>query len=202
LGVAAVSGIVVREHIGEVLDMAMILVHEFMTLDGVYEDPSWTFDYPFDPKMGEAIAGIMGSCEAILLGRRTHQMFEPAWSPRTAKEDPGAPFMNESRKYVVSRTLKETTWNNSEIVEGYSADTVRALKEHHRGNLYVSGSGTLVRAMLADGLVDELHLFVFPLVAGRGGRLLEDGVPETRLALKSCEAYSNGAVYLVYERAR
>ena len=71
--------------------MGKILVHEFMTLDGVNEDPSWTFGYEFDPKMGEAIARIMGSCDAILLGRRTYTMFEPAWSPRTAQEDPGAP---------------------------------------------------------------------------------------------------------------
>jgi dihydrofolate reductase len=179
-----------------------ILVHEFMTLDGVNEDPSWTFDYPFDPKMGEAIAQLMGSCDAILLGRKTYVMFEPAWSKRTAKEDPGAPFMNESRKYVVSKTLKDTTWNNSEIVEGYDADAIGALKEHHKGNLYVSGSGTLVRAMLADGLVDELHLFVFPVVRGHGGRLFAEGAPESKFVLAECERYSNGVVYLAYERAR
>lgn len=178
--------------------MGKILVHEFMTLDGVNEDPSWTFGYPFDPKMGEAIAQVMGSCDAILLGRKTYSMFEPAWSKRTAKEDPGAPFMNESRKYVVSSTLKEATWSNSDIVSGYDSSAIRAIKERHRG-LYVSGSGTLVRAMLADGLVDELHLFVFPLVRGHGERLFGDSGRESKVSLSSCEAYSSGVVHLGYE---
>ena len=84
--------------------MGKILVHEFISLDGVIESPTWTADYPFDPKMGEAIAKIMGSSKALLLGRRTFEMFAPAWSARTADEDPGAPFMNESPKYVVSST--------------------------------------------------------------------------------------------------
>jgi hypothetical protein len=83
-----------------------IAVHEFITLDGVFEASSWSFDYPYDPKMGEAIGRIMGSCQAILLGRRTYQEFAPAWSGRTAEEDPGAPFMNESPKYVVSASLQ------------------------------------------------------------------------------------------------
>ena len=75
--------------------MGKIAVHEFITLDGVFETPTWTMDYPFDPKMGEAIGGIMGSSKGLLLGRRTFEMFAPAWSGRTAEEDPGAPFMNE-----------------------------------------------------------------------------------------------------------
>ena len=184
----------------EVFGVGRILVHEFITVDGVNEDPSWTFGYEFDPKMGEAIARIMGSCEAILLGRRTYAMFEPAWSTRTAEDDPGAPFMNDSRKYVVSKTLRDATWSNSELVDGYSAGAIQALKDHHDRNLYVSGSGTLVRAMLADGLVDELHLFLFPLVLGRGGRLFCDDGSETKLTLVSSEAYANGVVHLGYGR--
>ena len=181
--------------------MGKVVVHEFMSLDGVIEDPRWTFDFGYDPKMGEAIGRVMGSCEAILLGRTTYVMFEPAWSKRTAAEDPGAPFMNGSRKYVVSKTLKETTWNNSEIVDGYSADAIRAIKEHHDRNLYVSGSGTLVRAMLGDGLVDELQLFVYPIVLGSGGRLFGDGGPRVKFALSESERYSNGVVHLAYELA-
>ena len=85
--------------------MGKIAVHEFITLDGVIEDPRWTMDYPFDPKMGTAIGAIMGASRGLLLGRRTYEMFAPAWSGRTAEQDPGAPFMNESTKYVVSSTL-------------------------------------------------------------------------------------------------
>src|SRR5437660_9741319 len=99
--------------------MGKIAVHEFMTLDGVIDAPSWTFDYPFDPKMGEAIAAIMGSCGAILLGRRTYEEFAPAWSSRSAEEDPGAPFMNESPKYVVSGTLQRRAWSNSTVLSPY-----------------------------------------------------------------------------------
>ena len=179
--------------------MGTIAVHEFITLDGVIEDPSWTFDYPFDPKMGQAIAAIMGSSKAILLGRRTYQEFAPTWSTRTAEEDPGAPFMNGAPKYVVSGTLRIADWNNSTILGPYSADTIRELKDRIAGNLYVSGSGTLVRAMLADGLVDELHLFVYPLAHGAGQRLFSDGGPETKLALAGSEAYSNGVLHLTYK---
>ena len=85
--------------------MGNIQVHEFASLDGVIDNPSWTFDFGFDPRMGEAIGGAMSTCEGILLGRKTYEMFEPAWSSRTAEEDPGAPFMNDTTKYVVSSTL-------------------------------------------------------------------------------------------------
>src|ERR1039458_4418541 len=86
--------------------MGTIAVHEFITLDGVIDAPTWTFDYGFDPKMGEAIGAIMGSSTAILLGRRTYEEFVPAWSGRTAEQDPGAPFMNDSPKYVISSFLR------------------------------------------------------------------------------------------------
>jgi dihydrofolate reductase len=178
-----------------------IAVHEFITLDGVMEAPSWSFDYPYDAKMGEAIGQIMGSSKAILLGRRTYQEFAPAWSGRTAEEDPGAPFMNESPKYVVSASLQAGEWKNSTILGPYSPDTIRDLKARVDGGIYVSGSGTLVRALLADGLVDELHLFVYPLVQGVGKRLFADNGPAIKLALAGSETYSNGALHLTYRSA-
>jgi dihydrofolate reductase len=181
--------------------MGEIAVHEFITLDGVIEDPRWTFDYPFDPKMGEAIAAIMGASKAILLGRRTYEQFFPAWSERTAEEDPGAPFMNESPKYVVSATLESADWSNSTIVGPYSADAIRGIKDQVDGKIYVSGSGTLVRAMLADGLVDELHLFVFPVALGAGGRLFPDGGPSGKFTLDAIDAYDSGVVHLAYRPA-
>jgi len=178
--------------------MGKIAVHEFITLDGVIEEPSWTMDYPFDPKMGEAIGAIMGSSKALLLGRRTFEMFAPAWSGRTAEDDPGAPFMNESPKYVVSATLQSAEWNNSTILGPYQADAIRDLKKRLDGDIYVSGSGTLVRSMLADGLVDELHLFVYPLTLGAGQRLFADSGPPTKFALAGTEAYESGVLHLTY----
>jgi len=178
-----------------------IAVHEFITLDGVIEAPSWSFDYPYDPAMGDAIGQIMGSSEAILLGRRTYQEFAPAWSARTGEEDPGAPFMNETAKYVVSASLQTADWSNSSILGPYSASTIRDLKDRVDGTIYVSGSGTLVRAMLADGLVDDLHLFVYPLAHGGGQRLFPDTGPAAKFTLAGSEAYGNGVLYLTYSLA-
>jgi dihydrofolate reductase len=178
--------------------MGAIHVHEFMTLDGVIDAPTWTFDYGFDPKMGEAIGAMTARSGGILLGRTTYEMFEPAWSTRTAEDDPGAPFFNDSTKYVVSGTLTEGTWRNSEIVGPYDAEAIRGLKEQVDGDLYVSGSGTLVRALLDDGLVDGLHLFVYPLTLGAGARLFPADAPPRTLALTASDAYENGVVYLAY----
>src|SRR5690348_4078779 len=181
--------------------MGSILVHEFMSLDGVIDAPTWTFGYGFDPKMGEAIGAVTARSRGILLGRTTYEMFEPAWSTRTVEDDPGAPFFNDTTKYVVSGTLKDATWRNSEIVGPYDPAAIRALKDRIEGDLYVSGSGTLVRALLADGLVDELHLFVYPLTRGSGPRLFPDGAPPLSASRAACESYDNGVVYLAYRPA-
>jgi dihydrofolate reductase len=178
--------------------MGAIKVHEFMSLDGVIDAPTWTFDYGFDPKLGEAIATSMAGCQGILLGRTTYEMFEPAWSQRTVEDDPGAPFFNDTTKYVVSSTLKTTTWRNSQILGRYDRDTITQLKGDVDGDLYVSGSGTLVHALLADGLIDELHLFVYPLTRGSGPRLFPEDAAPRKLSLAANAAYDNGVVYLNY----
>jgi dihydrofolate reductase len=180
--------------------MGNITVHEFITLDGVIETPTWTMDYPFDPNMGQAIGGLMGASEALLMGRNTYEMFAPAWSGRTAEEDPGAPFMNDSPKYVVSGTLKSADWSNSTVLGAYDPAAIRALKDRLTRNIYVSGSGRLVRAMLADGLVDELHLFVFPLTLGSGQRLFQSG-DAFKFELAGTEAYDSGVLHLSYRAA-
>jgi dihydrofolate reductase len=178
-----------------------IHVHEFMSLDGVIDAPTWTFDYGFDPKMGEAIGAVTERSRGILLGRTTFEMFEPAWSTRTVEEDPGAPFFNDTTKYVVSGTLTDPTWRNSEVVGPYDPATIRRLKEDVDGDLYTSGSVTLVRALLDDGLVDGLHLFVYPLTRGSGPRLFPEDAPPRTLALAAAESYDNGVVYLAYRPA-
>ena len=180
--------------------MGRILVHEFTTLDGVIGPPTWAGEYEFAPRMGEAIGRIMGTCRAILLGRRTFEEFAPAWAGRSADDDPGAPFMNGTPKYVVSSTLRDPDWQNSTVLGPYSADRIRHLKEEVEGDLYVSGSGRLVRAMLADGLVDLLHLFVFPLVIGSGPTWFGD--PAThgrRFGAAPAESYENGALHLALD---
>jgi dihydrofolate reductase len=171
-------------------------LHEFVSLDGVIDAPTWTFDYEFLPEMEKAIGAVTDRCEGILLGRKTYEMFEPAWSTRTVEDDPGAPFFNETTKYVVSSTLENPTWRNSKVIGPYDPDVIRKLKDEV-GEIYVSGSGTLVRAMLADGLVDELHLLLYPVTRGSGPRLF----PEqelARMSLARCESYRHGVVYLNY----
>ena len=177
--------------------MGSIRVHEFMSLDGVIDAPTWTFEYGFDPTMGEAIGRVCDASDAILLGRTTYEMFAPAWSTRTVEDDPGAPFFNDTRKYVVSSTLQDATWNNSSILGPYDPEAIRRLKDESKG-IYMSGSGTLVRALIADGLIDELHLFVFPLTRNTGPRLFEDGASSTKWSLTTTESYPNGVVYLNY----
>ena len=177
--------------------MGAIHVHEFMSLDGVIDAPTWTFDYGFDPTMGETLAAITGRSRGILLGRRTYEMFEPAWSTRTVEDDPGAPFFNDTVKYVVTGTLRETTWQNTTVIGPYEPDAIRTLKDEVDGDLYVSGSGMLVRAMLADGLVDELDLFVYPLTLGSGPRPFPDDA-SIKLSLAASETYDNGVVHLAY----
>src|SRR3954453_496905 len=181
--------------------MGAIRVHEFMTLDGVVDAPTWTFEYGFDPKMGETLAAITERCSGILLGRRTYEMFEPAWSSRTVEDDPGAPFFNDTAKYVVSGTLSEPTWSRSESIGAYDAGRLRRLKDEVDGDLYVSGSIQLVRAMLADELIDELALFVYPVTLGSGPRLFDQGDAPAKFTRRNAEAYDNGVVYLAYGRA-
>ncbi|NMN96756.1 dihydrofolate reductase family protein [Antrihabitans stalactiti] len=176
--------------------MGTIAVHEFISLDGVFENPSWTAEYGFDPKMGEAIGAFTSTSKAILLGRKTFEMFAPAWSTRTPEEDPGAPFFNETQKYVVGSQEPNVEWANSTRLGAYDADAIRKLKDETDGGIYISGSGTLVRALLQEGLVDDLHLFVYPVALGEGARLFgSDGV---KLALKDSEVYANGVAHLNY----
>ncbi len=178
--------------------MGAIRVHEFTTVDGVVDAPMWTMDYGFPDDLAAAIGALTAPAQGILLGRTTFEMFAPAWSTRTAEDDPGAPFFNDTTKYVVSSTLTdaESVWRNSTAVGGYDADRVRELKA--QGDLYVSGSATLVRALLADGLVDELHLYVYPVAVGTGIRLFPDGAPRTPLSLLGVEGLSNGVAHLTY----
>ena len=177
--------------------MGAIKVHEFTTVDGVVDVPMWTVDYGFPDDLSATIGELTGSSSGILLGRTTFEMFAPAWSTRTVEDDPGAPFFNDTPKYVVSSTLTdaESVWRNSTAIGGYDAGRIRDLKE--QGDLYVSGSATLVRALLADDLVDELHLYVYPLAVGSGIRLFPEGTAQ-KLSLLGVEALSNGVAHLTY----
>ena len=178
--------------------MGRIAVHEFIALDGVFEDPRWTMEFGFDPAMGDTLAAITDASTAILLGRTTYEMFAPAWSTRTAEEDPGAPFFNDTHKYVVGAQEPNADWGPSTRLGAFDPEVIRTLKDETEGLIYVSGSGTLVRALLREQLVDELHLFVYPVAVGAGKRLWADDTDLTKLALLRHDIYDNGVAHLAY----
>jgi dihydrofolate reductase len=169
----------------------------FISLDGVIEAPeTWHFPY-FDDQMGAAVGDLMSGNDALLIGRQTYDEFAGYW-PEADPADPTTAVMNGSRKYVVSNTLTEATWENSSVVSGDVADELVRLKaENHLGT---TGSATLVRWMLAQGLVDELHLLVHPIVVGHGRKLFADGAT-VPLKLVSSTTFDSGVVHLVYAAA-
>jgi dihydrofolate reductase len=184
--------------------MARIVVTEFVTLDGVFEDPGGSEDldrggWAFQFERGEEgdkfkLDETMGS-EAMLLGRRTFQEFAKHWPERDGEF---ADKFNDSTKYVVSSTLTdpESVWANSKVV---SLDEVAELRSREGGDIVVHGSGTLARALLERGVVDELRLMVFPVVLGAGKRLLQETPAAQRLRLiESRPVGPDGVVILTY----
>ncbi|WP_129667862.1 dihydrofolate reductase family protein [Phytoactinopolyspora endophytica] len=169
----------------------------FISLDGVIEAPeTWHFDY-FDEEMGEVVGTLMGETDATLLGRQTYDEFAGYW-PDADPADPLTAQMNDARKYVVSNTLTEATWQNSSVISGDITAELTALKQDIR--LGTTGSATLVRWMLEAGLIDELHLLVHPVVVGGGKKLFADGA-KVPLDLVSSTTFKTGVLHLVYAPA-
>jgi dihydrofolate reductase len=168
----------------------------FISLDGVIEAPeTWHFPY-FDDQMGAVVGALMDN-DATLLGRQTYDEFAAHWS-QADPSDEMAEVMNSGRKYVVSNTLTEATWENSSVISGDVAAELAKLKVDTR--LGTTGSATLVRWMLEQGLVDELHLLVHPIVVGKGKKLFADGAT-VPLKLVSSTTFDSGVLHLVYANA-
>jgi dihydrofolate reductase len=194
--------------------MGKLIVTEFVTLDGVgqapggpEEDRDGDFTYggwqaPFfgDEKAGNDIFEQASNMDALLLGRRTYEIFAGYWP--TAPEDiPFTGLLNRVPKYVASRTLADPpAWHGSTLLTGSIADSVASLKERH-DELHVIGSLDLVQSLLRFGLVDRLSLWLYPLLLGAGKRVFGDGTVPAVLRLTESEPYSNGIVHLIYETA-
>lgn len=167
--------------------MGKIVVTEFISLDGVIEDPGggedfahggWSFQFERGPEGDAFKFEELKAAEAQLLGRRTYEGFAAAW-PKMGGDDFGAK-MNEMPKYVVSATLSEASWTNSTVIDTDLAAAIPPLKERHEGDILVAGSAQLVQGLTALGLVDEYRLMVFPVLLGSGKRLFgEMGQPRT-----------------------
>jgi dihydrofolate reductase len=168
----------------------------FITLDGVVGEPqSWQGPY-FDEEMGAALGRQMASSDGFVLGRRTYQEWAGFW-PRQSADNPMAAAMNQTRKYVASTTMTGVDWENSTLFEGDVPTAVAALKQQPGRELQTSGSTTLVRNLLAAGLVDELRLMVHPLVAGTGRRLFEPG-DDFKLELVESTTFGSGVISAIY----
>ncbi|MFM9608255.1 dihydrofolate reductase family protein [Streptomyces niveiscabiei] len=190
--------------------MRKIIVCTFLSLDGVMqapggpdEDPESGFAYGgwqkpvSDDEVGAAIAGWYEPSDAMLLGRKTYEIFASYWPGA----DPGNPFterMNGMRKYVASRTLTSLEWRNSTLLEGDAADAVRELKASDGGDINVVGSGDLAQTLMRHGLVDEYRLTIHPVIIGSGKRLFADGAIPTALEPVSVSTTKSGTVVGVY----
>jgi dihydrofolate reductase len=178
--------------------MGKIVSNFFISLDGVVESPDkWHFPY-FDEQMGAAIGNGMQSTGAFLMGRRLYDEWSEYW-PQQGPEQPFSEFINSIPKYVVSGSLTDAGWNNTTVLPG-DPDRLRQVKDQTEGNLTMSGSATTVRWLLANGLLDELHLLVHPIAVGSGQRLFE-GTPTYPLKLVSQETFDSGVLYTVYAPA-
>jgi dihydrofolate reductase len=192
--------------------MRRLIVSTFLTLDGVMQAPGgpeedesggfasggWSVNY-WDEQMGEVMGAATSSPFALVLGRRTYDIFAAHW-PHASEED-GAPIFNNATKYVASRSRRTLEWSNSVLIEGDAADGVEKLKREDGPELQVHGSGDLVQTLLRHGLVDEYRLWVFPLVLGSGKRLFGEGTVPAGLRLLDHTVSSTGVVMATYEPA-
>jgi dihydrofolate reductase len=181
--------------------MRKITAALFISLDGVVEAPDqWHFPY-FNEEMGAAVDATLGAADTVLFGRKTYDSFAGAWPEREAAGGEDAAFakaLGDARKIVVSNQKLEFRWRNSEQLEGGLVEAVTALKNEPGGNIALSGSVSVVRQLLAAGLLDELHLLVHPIAVRKGMRLFDEGDTPIPLTLISSETFKTGVLNLVY----
>lgn len=179
--------------------MRKIIVTEFLSLDGVMENPMWTFNY-WNDEIAQFKAEETTANDVLLIGRVTYEGFAAAWPQRT-DEASGGKYFNSVRKYVVSNTLDKAEWNNSQIIRGNLLQEITNLKQQDGENLVVHGSCTLVQWLMQHDLVDSYRLLVYPVVLGQGKRLFQEGATAT-LQLAESRALRSGVMGLIYEPAR
>ena len=191
--------------------MRKLTVNTFATLDGVMqapggpeEDPTggfqhggWSAAY-WDEAMGAWMGEFMGKPFDLLLGRKTYEIFAAYWP---YSQEPGAEELNAATKYVASRTLRSVDWQNSRLLEGDAAQAVARLKKENGPELQVHGSANLLQTLLRHGLIDELRVWIFPVVLGRGKRLFAEGTVPAGLELVDSKIASTGVVFLTYRPA-
>ena len=193
--------------------MRKLLVHEFVTLDGIMQAPGgpdedrdggfrhggWLVPY-FDDKFLGIMTEWTKSAGAFLLGRKTYQIFAASWPRSTDPADEIAAALNTRPKFVASRTLDKVTWNNARLLKGNVAEAVAKLKTEDGGEIQVHGSGDLLQTLLKRDLIDMLRIWQFPVVIGTGKRLFGAGTIPLSFRLVDTQMNTMGAVLHVYER--
>jgi len=183
--------------------MRKIINSTYLSLDGVVEAPHlWpSHGGRSDERAGQIQTDLLLSCDAVLMGRHTYDGFAPVWPTRSG--DPYSDRINAMRKYVVSTTLRDPDWNNTEVIDGDVAATIARLKEEPGQDIVQYGYGAVTRLMLEHGLLDELRLWMHPLIVGAGepGDLLFGATPAVHFDLVDSTALSNGIVILSYRTA-
>ena|SRR5437763_7266910 len=178
--------------------MRKIVANLFITLDGVVESPErWV---SFNNEMGESINASAAAADSLLLGAGTYAVFAASWPQRTSSDDPLAEWINGVPKFVVTSSAEPLEWQNSTRLDN-AGPAVRELKQRPGKDILVFGSSTLVRSLLLEGLLDELQLFLHPLVRGPGKRLFEGVADQVGLALTGSTRLDNGVLYLTYHPA-
>jgi dihydrofolate reductase len=183
--------------------MRKIVASELVSLDGVMESPEeWAFSYSND-EMAEANTSGMAEADAMLFGRVTYEEFAAYWPYQNSAEQPFTDYLNNTPKYVVSTTLEEPLeWQNSILINDNVAQEISRLKQQPGKDIGIVGSGTLVRSLLRDGLLDELTLMVPPIILGRGKRLFEEAGDQKALELVDSKTFATGVLYLTYRPAQ
>ncbi|GAC1378200.1 MAG: dihydrofolate reductase family protein [Ktedonobacteraceae bacterium] len=179
--------------------MRKIVVSEYVTLDGVMEDPGgggWSFPF-WNEEAAKYKFDELFASDALLLGRVTYEGFAKAW-PAMKDELGFADRMNSLPKYVVSTTLSEGTWNNTRVIKEYVVEEIAALKQQPGLDILVGGSAELVHTLMRHGLVDEYKLMIHPIVVGKGKRLFKDGIDRRIMKLAETKSFSSGIVILIY----
>jgi dihydrofolate reductase len=193
--------------------MRNLVVGTFLTVDGVMQAPGgpdedreggfehggWSVNY-WDEVMGQLIVESTLQAGALLLGRKTYEIFAAHW-PRVGGDDPVAAKLNSVPKYVASRTIDEVTWHNSTLIQDDLADAVARLKEEPGDEIQVTGSGELIQTLMQHDLVDGYRLWVFPVVVGEGKRLFARGTIPAALKLVDTKTSTTGVAIHTYERA-
>ncbi len=179
--------------------MRRVIASEFVTLDGVMEDPQWTFGFESEERDRFKFEEL-GAADALLLGRVTYEGFAAAWPQMEEQTGEYGAWMNGYPKYVASTTLHEPLeWNNSTLVKGDLPRGVSEIKQQPGGDILIFGSADLVNALMRYGLIDEYRLMVFPIVVGSGKRLFEGGTEPAVLELVGTKTLGSGVVVLSYE---